>query len=188
MLLASLLRPGPTVFQQVPSVAGATSIRSPTPPWSPRPTHGDLEPRPLSAGDQVPRLLQLCTEPDLSTPVHRAAESGFEHPERPRGRNARRRATGSPTGLGHWSPPTFAGRVLPLLRHSQSQEKRWAVTMASASTGVGKEIRSGSGTRVLTLNTTTVHRPSLGILAGRHFWNPVFRGECDHSRSVEMPG
>ena len=45
-------------------------------------------------------------------------------------------------------------------------------------------VRSGSGTHVLTLNTATVDRPSLVILAGRRFWNPVFHGECDHSRSV----
>ena len=49
----------------------------------------------------------------------------------------------------------------------QRAEKRWAVTMASASTGFGKEFRSGSETHVLTLNTATVDRPSLIILAGR---------------------
>ena len=37
-----------------------------------------------------------------------------------------------------------------------------------------EEVRSGSGTHVLTLNTTTVDRPSLIILAGRCVWNPVF--------------
>ena len=47
--------------------------------------------------------------------------------------------------------------------------------MASASTKFGKEIRSGPGPHVLTLNTATVNLPSLVILARR--WARAHRGD-----------